>query len=141
MTTSDKPYQLSPRLRAEVEKALGSVLDPCSVFNGTRLSFLELGMIQSLESRYTGHIGVRLLLDDPVCIYLGQITHEVREAILTLDGVDSVDVEYSGDDIWTEELASESTRARILARREQLRKSIAQRSSKPAVKGLLAVQR
>jgi metal-sulfur cluster biosynthetic enzyme len=108
-------------LRERVREALACVLDPCSVFNGTRLNFVDLGMVQRIDVGAGGEVVVRLLLDDPVCLYVAQIHEEVRRAALAVAGVSEVTIEFSGDEIWTEDHASETVRATIRERREQLR--------------------
>jgi metal-sulfur cluster biosynthetic enzyme len=110
---------LPAELDAQVTAALGTVLDPCSVYNGTRLSFLDLGMIDRIELRGAGHLSVRLLLDDPVCLYVGQISHELRTALLGVPEIAQVDIEFSGDEIWTDERATAPVRARIRAQRQE----------------------
>jgi metal-sulfur cluster biosynthetic enzyme len=114
-------------LATRLEQALGEVLDPCSVFNGSRLSFLDLGMVDSVEFSEPGRVTIRLLLDDPVCLYVAQIHDQIRQAALSVDGVEEVTVEFSGEAIWTEERATPETRRKIQLRQEQLRRRIAAR--------------
>jgi len=108
-------------LRERVEQALGAVLDPCSVFNGTRFNLVELGMVQRITAADDGRVTVRLLLDDPICLYVAEIHARVRDAVLAVSGVAEADIEFSGDEIWTMDRASEPVRATMLERREQLR--------------------
>jgi metal-sulfur cluster biosynthetic enzyme len=117
----DFDESVRPDLAAAVERALQDVLDPCSVFNGTRLSFVELGMIDAITMPTPGRVQVRLLLDDPVCLYVAKITDGLTAAILSVDGVDSVEIEHSAHDLWTEERATPATRALIARQRERRR--------------------
>ena len=104
-------------LARQITDALGNVLDPCSVFNGTRLSFVELGMVDAVESLGHGRVLVRLLLDDPVCLYTAQIHHEVAEAVSAVEGVEHVEIEIVGDRLWTAERMSAVARSRVRRRR------------------------
>jgi metal-sulfur cluster biosynthetic enzyme len=119
---------LTDELETSVRDALAGVLDPCSVFNGTRLSFLDLGMVDRLESPGPGRLVVEMLLDDPVCLYVGQIEHEIRTALLGVTGVTEVEVRFSGREIWTEERATEATRVKFQERRELRRRLVQARS-------------
>jgi metal-sulfur cluster biosynthetic enzyme len=114
-------------LAGRLREALAAVLDPCSVFNGTRMSFVELGMSDAFESRGPGHLVFRLLLDDPVCLYVGEIHRQIRDAALEVSGVERVDIEFAENSIWTEERATAATRRRIAERRELLRGEIRRR--------------
>jgi metal-sulfur cluster biosynthetic enzyme len=96
-----------------VLRALDSAIDPCSAVNGTRLSLLELGMIDDVAMDEPGHVTVLLLLDDPVCLYASVICQEVTRVLLAVDGVDSVDVSIRSDAIWTEDRMSESAQAKM----------------------------
>lgn len=109
---------LADQVRAELD----TVLDPCSIYNGTRLSFVELGMVERISTPAPGQVTVRMLLDDPVCLYVSRIHDEVRAAALRVPGVDSVEIEFSGDEIWTDDRAAPAVRERIRERREQLRR-------------------
>jgi metal-sulfur cluster biosynthetic enzyme len=84
-------------------------------------------MVDAVEAREPGHLVIRMLLDDPVCLYVAQIHHQIKQAVLGVEGIDRVDVEFSGEAIWTQERATELTRRKIERRREQLRRLIVDR--------------
>lgn len=100
--------------------ALEDVRDPCSVLNGTHLSFVELGMVDGVTVQ-GGHVRLRLLLDDPVCLYVGPIDQQMRDATLAVPGVQSVEIEFCAHEIWTEERATEEARAKLGGLRERAR--------------------
>src|ERR1700738_2259561 len=79
------------QLSARVERQLDRVIDPCSRFNGSWLSFNDLGMIESVLETEPGRVLIRLLLDDPLCLYMVDIHTEIRNAALEVPGVERVD--------------------------------------------------
>lgn len=85
------------RLRA----SLATVKDPCSVHNGTNLTFTDLGMIEDVTLDDEGNALVSLVIDDPVCVYMVEIMSSLRTAGLAVEGVTSVDVEILGEQLWT----------------------------------------
>jgi metal-sulfur cluster biosynthetic enzyme len=109
------------RIRADVEAALETVLDPCSVYNGTRLSLPELGMIDRVEVGEHGDVVVGLFLDDPTCIFFFEITRMIKEAVAPLAGVASVDFEIKADEIWTEDRMRPVARERLEGIRRERR--------------------
>ncbi len=103
-------------LEQEIWAALDGVLDPCSRFNGTYLSFVALGMVDDVSADADGAVRVRLLLDDPTCLYLVEIHHEVREAIRRVPGVTTVDISVRGDELWDSTRLTPAARS-VLGRR------------------------
>lgn len=97
---------------AAVLDQLADVLDPCSIHNGTRLSFIDLGMVDDVSVDDHGHATVRLLLDDPVCMYLVDIMLGVQQAAERADGVLSASVEIVGD-VWSPDQMPAQTRVKI----------------------------
>jgi metal-sulfur cluster biosynthetic enzyme len=92
--------------------AIDTVLDPCSVFNGTRLSLIELGMVEEVTVE-EGHVHVLLFLDDPTCLMFFEITRMLKEAVGAIPGVTDVTVDIKADEIWTEDRMTEKGRARL----------------------------
>jgi len=108
-------------LHRQVEEAIAEVVDPCSRFNGTFISFTDLGMVDALEVNDDGHVLIRLLLDDPLCPYLPDIRSELREAVLAVPGVKELELRMRGDEIWTEDRLSDSAREKLRISRERRR--------------------
>ncbi|HEY5331963.1 MAG TPA: iron-sulfur cluster assembly protein [Solirubrobacterales bacterium] len=114
---------MSSSLDNQVAAALNTVLDPCSVFNGTRLSIVELGMVDEVVVDDGGDVLVRLFLDDPTCIFFFEISRMVKEAIGQIEGVGAIDLEIKADEIWTEDRMDPAARERlasIRAKRSEL---------------------
>jgi metal-sulfur cluster biosynthetic enzyme len=97
----------------KVKANLELVLDPCSRINGTRLSLVELGMIERVTEVSPGEVKIDLFLDDPMCIYMVDIHTEVRAAATTVAGVDKVHVEVIANRLWTSERLHAGARAKI----------------------------
>lgn len=116
--------QTTSAVADQVARVLGSVLDPCSRFNGTQLSLAELGMVSSIEVDDDGHARVILLLDDPVCIYAAAICQEVETAVRRTAGVRSVEISIRADILWTPELMSPETKEKISAWQAERRRSL-----------------
>ena len=93
--------------------ALGRVIDPCSLVNGTRLSLVDLGMIKDLTVAPDGTIGIDLLLDDPLCLYMGAIHQEIRDRVAEAVPDAAVEITIRGDVIWTSACATPATRQKI----------------------------
>ncbi|WP_406462401.1 iron-sulfur cluster assembly protein [Streptomyces sp. NBC_01622] len=102
-----------PAVLRAVWAKLGEVLDPCSVHNGTRLSFVDLGMVHGVVVDDTGRAVVRLLLDDPVCIYLVDIMTSVRDAVLGVEGITGVEVDIVGEELWSPDRMTAETTAKM----------------------------
>jgi metal-sulfur cluster biosynthetic enzyme len=100
-------------LADQVREALRGVLDPCSLFNGTRLSLVELGMVANVEHTGNGCVRISLLLDDPVCLYVADIHHELRAVALAVPGVSRVEFDFLRDQLWTQERATPAARKRM----------------------------
>lgn len=105
-----------------VMEALGTVMDPCSVFNRTNLSLIELGMVDAVTVHEGGRVHIRLFLDDPTCIFFFEIHRMLNEAVCGVEGVTEIEVELKADEIWTEERMTHGGRTRLnrirLERRE-----------------------
>lgn len=107
-------------LEHQVLEQLGTVIDPCSRHNGTWLSFVDLGMVEGVIDEGDGRVRVRMLLDDPVCLFMVDIQSEVRQAAESVPGVESVAIEIIGDQLWTQDRLTPETKEKI-ARWQQIR--------------------
>jgi len=142
---STTAFDAVPDVAADaIRDELTHVLDPCSVHNGTRLSFVDLGMVHSIDVDAGGHAIVRMLLDDPVCMYLVDIMTSVRDAALGADGINSVDVEIVGDEFWTPDRLTADTVAKMnrwQVARESRRSLPLTSAGQPAVRSRAATPR
>ena len=98
---------------AAVRRAIGAVVDPCSRLHGTDLSLFDLGMVERVQVD-GGAVRVELLLDDPLCMYTYVIQKELREGLMAVDGVDSVEVTVRPDFGWSRRRVSVTAQRRLL---------------------------
>jgi metal-sulfur cluster biosynthetic enzyme len=114
--------------REQIFEALSSVYDTCSVFNGTRLDIVEMGLVHDVEQD-EGNVRVRLLVTDPMCLYLFEMRAQIIDVLSALPGVESVEVEPVSGKLWWPERMTPEARERLERRR---RARIAQLGLTPA---------
>ena len=102
--------------RAEIYEQLATVYDTCSVFNGTNLNIVEMGLVEEVEQD-GGRVRVRLLLTDPICLYQFEMRAQIIEALSGLPGIDAVEVEPVAGKLWWPERMAPAARERLEARR------------------------
>ncbi|MDQ3893896.1 MAG: iron-sulfur cluster assembly protein, partial [Actinomycetota bacterium] len=85
--------------RDQLYGALATVHDTCSLFNATRLNIVEMGLVHDVEQKGST-VRVRLLLTDPMCLYLFEMRAQIQAAVGSLPGVDSVEVEPVAGELW-----------------------------------------
>ena len=95
-----------------VKDLIGDVVDPCSRFYGTNLSLADLGMIRDIAVSESA-IDIELFLDDPSCAYLGQIQHELQNALADSRGGREIRMSVVTDAIWTPDRQSDRARRRL----------------------------
>jgi len=110
---------MSGSIYEDVMAALGTVLDPCSVFNRTNLSLIDLGMVDEVTVREGGRVHIRLFLDDPTCIFFFEIHRMLSEAVNRVDGVTDIEVEIKADELWTEARMTRYGRKRLTGIRRE----------------------
>ena len=102
--------------REQIFEALTSVYDTCSLFNGTRLDIVEMGLVHDVEQDQ-GNVRVRLLLTDPMCLYLFEMRSQIIDMLSALPGVESVEVEPDSGKLWWPERMTPEARERLERRR------------------------
>jgi metal-sulfur cluster biosynthetic enzyme len=116
--------------RSEIYQTLATVHDTCSVFNGTNLDIVEMGLVHDVE-KDGGTVRVHLLLTDPMCVYLFEMRSQIVAALKALPGIKAVEVEPVAGKLWWPERMSPAARDRLTrlrkARRERLGDSSAAR--------------
>jgi metal-sulfur cluster biosynthetic enzyme len=86
--------------RGEVENAIATVIDPCSIAMGRPLTLVEMGLVEGIEIE-GGSVTVKLVLTDPMCFLQADLFRAVEDAVSDLPGVDECVVEVDGDVLWT----------------------------------------
>jgi metal-sulfur cluster biosynthetic enzyme len=98
--------------RKQIYDALSTIYDTCSVFNGTKLDIVEMGLVHDVELD-GGTIRVRLLLTDPMCLYLFEMRGQIVQALEALPGVDAVEVEPVAGKLWWPERMTPAAQERL----------------------------
>jgi metal-sulfur cluster biosynthetic enzyme len=98
--------------RQQIYAVLATVYDTCSLFNGTRLDIVEMGLVHDVQQE-GGSVRVRLLLTDPMCLYLFEMRSQIIEALSDLPGVEAVEVEPVAGKLWWPERMAPEARARL----------------------------
>jgi metal-sulfur cluster biosynthetic enzyme len=114
--------------REQIFEVLSSVYDTCSIFNGTRLDIVEMGLVHEVEQD-EGIVRVQLLLTDPMCLYLFEMRSQIIDVLSALPGVESVEVEPVSGKLWWPELMTPEARERL---ERQRRARLAQLGLTPA---------
>jgi metal-sulfur cluster biosynthetic enzyme len=108
--------------REQIYDVLSTVYDTCSVFNGTNLDIVEMGLVHDVEQD-GGNVRVRLLLSDPMCVYLFEMRSQIVNALEALPGIEAVEVEPVAGKLWWPERMTPAVRERLArARRARLRR-------------------
>jgi metal-sulfur cluster biosynthetic enzyme len=106
----------------QIYEALATVYDTCSVFNGTRLDIVEMGLVHDVQQEGST-VRVRLLLTDPMCLYLFEMRSQIIDALSALPGVETVEVEPVAGKLWWPERMTPEARGRLEnLRRQRLEK-------------------
>jgi metal-sulfur cluster biosynthetic enzyme len=103
----------------DVRRLIAHVVDPCSRYNGSNIPLLDLGMIDAVRVDHDG-IEIDLLLDDPSCVYVGQIAHELRAALEADRAGREVRLSLVTDRTWTTERLSPGAADRLGRMRHRL---------------------
>jgi len=123
---SDESRQ-TEKVLAGVRDRVSEVLDPCSIHNGTRLTFADLGMIDDVSVDDTDTARIRLVIDDPLCVYMVEIITGLRTAALSVDGITDARIEIAGEELWTPDRLP----PRTLERMDQWQQTRERRRSMP----------
>ena len=88
----------------EIEEALTNVIDP-----ELGLDFVELGLIYGIQEE-DGEVSITFTLTTPACPIGPQISEQIEEFVLPLEGVKSVKSEMTFDPPWSPEKMSEDAK-------------------------------
>ncbi len=110
-------------IKDAVVAALHTVVDPCGLFNGSRITIGELGMYRNIEV-FDDRLEIELFLDDPSCAFAGQIMLDIRQAVDAVAGGRAVEMKFVVDAVWDEDRISEAGQRKLLAARTTLLQSV-----------------
>lgn len=92
----------------DVRNALKKVKDP-----ELNLDLVVLGLVYDIDVGEEGAVHVVISLTSPGCPVAGQILEDVRNAALSVEGVEDVEVELTFDPPWTPERISPLIRSSL----------------------------
>lgn len=103
----------------DVKAQLRKVADPCSLRAQRPLDILSMGLINDLEVDGKT-VRMKLVLTDPTCLFGGEIVDGIKQAIMQLEGIETVDVGFDADEIWTPDRLSAQAAKTFWPRRPRL---------------------
>ncbi|MDP2927042.1 MAG: metal-sulfur cluster assembly factor [bacterium] len=88
-------------------RALEKVMDP-----ELNIPITDLGLIYDVKEK-DGLVNIKMTLTSLGCPLFGQIEKDIREAVLQIKGVKSVEIELVFDPPWTKEMLSKEARVKL----------------------------
>jgi metal-sulfur cluster biosynthetic enzyme len=85
--------------RADIERVLSRVCDPCSLAAGSPLPITALGLVTGWSAN-SGTLRVSITATGPGCTFLGKIADAARAELLSLHGVHDVRIELDTETVW-----------------------------------------
>lgn len=95
----------APVTQEDVREVLTNVYDP-----ELQLSIIELGLVYDVEVKAGGAVRVKMTLTSMACPYGAALVAQVKDVLLTVRGIKSVDVEVVWSPPWTVDKMSEEAR-------------------------------
>jgi metal-sulfur cluster biosynthetic enzyme len=115
--------------RSEIEAALDTIFDPCSISAGVPLGLRAMGVIGEIEISDDGAVTVELCLTSPGCVMgVALFEPEIIDTVGELTGVRSVSVRFGDALSWSEEKISPEGRRRLLEVRQKAAERVAFRT-------------
>ena len=108
-----------------VIRILNSIIDPCSLRSGVPAGLVDMGLVRDV--RVHGGFGepctvsFSIGVTEPGCFMAAPFATEARERLLSLDGIDAVDINLIPWSDWTEQDMAPDYRLRLEAVRAQRR--------------------
>lgn len=102
--------QQTERVDESVRDVLSDVFDPCCRDKG--ISVVDMGLLHRAEI-HDGRARVELMLTSGWCPFAVSVLTDVENAVLTLPGVHTAQVDLIWDQAWTPALLSDSARTKL----------------------------
>lgn len=112
---------MTEAIRAQVEAALASVHDPCSLAAQVPLSIGELGLVRGWDLTDDGALEVRICVTTQACTMLGHIVRGIEESTGRIAGVRDVRVVVEPDVLWGEDMMSADGQRKLVEQRRRAR--------------------
>lgn len=96
-------------LKMAVKAQLQEVLDPCSCITDNPIDLVDLGIIDDITiDEQTGEARIDILLTSQRCMYVIDITDEIKERVESIEGIEMAEVhQVTSGKVWTAERMSE----------------------------------
>jgi metal-sulfur cluster biosynthetic enzyme len=85
---------------AEIKARLECVTEPCSVAFGKPISIVDMGLVERIDVT-DGHAEITLCLTDAACVHFSGMQRFIRDELLALPEITTVDVRQTLDQLWT----------------------------------------
>jgi len=92
-------------LKEKAVEMLKSIYDP-----EIPVDIWELGLIYDLEEEENGKIRVRMTLTSPACPVAESLPGEVHQRLMTIEGVEDIDLQVVWDPPWSKERMTDEAR-------------------------------
>ena len=92
----------------DIYDAIATVIDPEVGFN-----LVEMGLIYGVKIEANNHVAVTMTLSTPSCPLHEMLLNWVREAVMKVEGVESVKVDLVFDPPWSPDMADESVKKKL----------------------------
>jgi metal-sulfur cluster biosynthetic enzyme len=89
-----------PALFSRIEAQLARIVEPCSIAFGQPISIVEMGLIDRIDVA-DGHAEITLCLTDASCVHFAGMQGFIRDELLELPEISSVEVRQTLDLLWT----------------------------------------
>lgn len=107
-----------------VRGALDEVLDPCSIGRGVPSGMVEMGLVEAVavdrsDDGWGADVVVRLRTTGPGCSFQLYFDEQVRARIELIDGVRSVEVDWSDVFDWSDDDLHPAVKRRLKDKRDR----------------------
>ena len=113
---------MSPDLRASVDAALRTIVDPCSIATGAPIDLIDMGLLVAVGEQ-DGTLVVTLRLTSPTCWQVGNIIGELQRKLRSLPEVRHVRCVVDMNAVWTPTMMAPEARRRLRQLRPQYGRS------------------
>jgi metal-sulfur cluster biosynthetic enzyme len=111
-----------------VLRVLNSIIDPCSLRSGVPAGLVDMGLVRDVCVHGTDgeprNVSFSIGVTEPGCFMAAPFATEARERLLSLDGIDSVDVTLIPWSDWTEHDMAQEYRLRLEEVRSKRRATV-----------------
>lgn len=88
--------------RAEIDAALATVFDPCSVQANAPLSVVDMGLVLGVEVQGDGVVSLRIRPTSQWCTMIGSIMQGIEDRVGAVPGVREVRIDIDRETMWSE---------------------------------------